>query len=124
MGGSISPTTTQSSPTSTFLGIAYRYLACCIGSVIYDSAFQPIRDAIIASSLPQEGVWRVEPYWTRKPEPWHGLAIEQIEPNVFVYVRLFGDLIWRVRFEQIALKTGTGLPYRLDLTDASEHIGG
>lgn len=111
-------------PDVTLLGIAYRYLAGCIGSVIYDSAFQPIRDAIIASSLPQIGVWRVEPFWTRNPEPWHALVVEQIQPHVIVTVILFGDLTWRVHFEQIALKSGAGAPYRIDLTDGGEQVGG
>jgi HNH endonuclease len=111
-------------PDVTLLGIAYRYLAGCIGSNIYDLAFQPIRDALTDSSLAEPGVWRVAPYWTRNPEPWHGLAVKQLHPHVIVYIRLFADLVWQVHFEQIALKSECGAPYRLDLRDGSEQFGG
>jgi hypothetical protein len=62
--------------------------------------------------------------WTRKPEPWHGLAVKEIQPHVVVYVRLFGDLVWLVHFERIALKEDNGQPYRIKLTDGTESISG
>jgi hypothetical protein len=111
-------------PDVTLLAIAYRYLAGCADGLIYDAAFDPIRDAIESSALPREGVWHVEPCWTRQPQPWHGLAIKEVQPHVVVYVRLFGDLIWLVHFEQIALKSESCVPNRIDLTDSSEHLGG
>lgn len=110
-------------PDVTLLGIAYRYVAACVGSLIYDSAFEPLRAAMRNSALPQEGVWRVDPHWTRTPEPWHGLAIKEVRPHVVVSVRLFGDLIWLVHLEQIKLTSESCPPYRIDLTDGSEHIG-
>lgn len=111
-------------PDVTLLLIAYRFLAGCVGGLVYDAAFSPIRDAIRTCSLPQPDVWRVEPFWTRKPEPWHGLAIKEIQPHVVVYVRLFGSLIWLVHFERIALERNDFPPYRIDLRDENEHLGG
>lgn len=111
-------------PDVTALTIAYRYLAGCVGSLIYEAAFEPIRDAIKSSALPADGVWRVEPCWTRQPEPWHGLAIKEVQPHVVVYVRLFSDLIWLVHFERIALKSESCAPYRIELTDGAENVGG
>jgi hypothetical protein len=110
-------------PDVTLLAIAFRYLAGCVGSLVYETAFDRIRDAIKSSALPADGVWRVEPCWTRQPQPWHGLAIKEVQPHVVVYVRLFGDLIWLVHFERIALKRSNCAPYRIDLTDGSEHLG-
>ncbi len=108
------------------LAIAYRYLATCLGGLIYGAPFDAIREAIRSNDLPMNGVWRVESYGTRErtPEPWHGLAIKEAQPHVVVYVRLFGALIWLVHFEQIPLKEHRCLPYRIDLTDGSESVGG
>lgn len=111
-------------PDVTLLLIAHRYLAGCVGSLIYGAAFDPIRDAIRNGSLTQPGIWHVEPCWTRNPQPWHGLAIKEAQPHVVVYVRLFGDLIWLVHLERIALKKQIGLPYRIDLVDGSESVEG
>jgi hypothetical protein len=47
-----------------------------------------------------------------------------VRPHVVVYVGLFGDLIWLVYFEQIALKAESCVPYRIDLTDGSERLRG
>jgi len=87
----------------TLLGIAYRTSRAASGVSFYDSAFEPLRAAVRNSALPQERVWKVEPHWTRTPEPWHGLAVREVRPHVVVYVRLFGDLIWLVHLEQIKL---------------------
>jgi hypothetical protein len=110
-------------PDVTLLSIAYRYLAGCIGSAIYGTPFDAIREAIRTNALAQDGVWRVEPFWTRQPEAWHGLAIKETRPQVVVYVRLFGDLVWHVHFERIALKTDNCASYRIDLDDGTEHFG-
>jgi hypothetical protein len=110
-------------PDATLLLIAYRYLAGCLDGLIYDAAFDLIREAIKSSRVPQEGIWRVEPYWTRQPEPWHGLAIKETQPHLIVYVRLFADLIWLVHFEQIALKTDDCVPDRINLRDGTEYLG-
>jgi hypothetical protein len=109
-------------PDVTLLAIGYRYLAGCVGSLIYDSVFDPIRDAIKTNGLAQPGVWHIEPYWTRQPEPWHGLAIKEDQPHVVVYVRLFGDLIWLVHFAAVSLKKDCP-PYRINLADGAEIIG-
>lgn len=110
-------------PDVTLLAIAYRYLAGCVGSLIYERAFDPIRDAITTNALSRPGVWHVEPHWTRQAEPWHGLAVKETQPHVVVYVRLFADLIWLVHFERIALKNDC-VPYRIDLADGAEIIEG
>jgi hypothetical protein len=110
-------------PDITLLPIAYRYLAGCVDGLIYGAPFDPIREAIEMNSVAHPGVWHVEPYWTRNPAPWHGLAIQKAEPHVVVYVRLFADLIWLVHFERIALTQNNCPPYRIDLTDGSESIG-
>jgi hypothetical protein len=110
-------------PDVTLLLIAYRYLAGCVSGLIYEAAFDPIRAAIRSRRLPQDGVWRVVPYWTRQPEPWHGLAIKEAQPHVVVYVRLFADLIWLVHFERIALKNNDCGPYRIDLAEGTERLG-
>jgi hypothetical protein len=110
-------------PDVTILLIAYRYLAGCVGSLIYGTAFDPIRNAIRKGLLPQQGIWRVEPRWTRKSQPWHGLAIASAQPHVVAHVRLFGELVWLVHVEQIALSTGNLITYTIDLTDGDEQIG-
>jgi hypothetical protein len=110
-------------PDITLLSIAYRYLAGCVGSLIYGAAFDAIRDAIMTNALAQEGVWRVEPVWTRQPEPWHGLTIRETQPHVVVYVRLFADLIWLVHFEQVALKADDCASYRINLINGTEELG-
>jgi hypothetical protein len=111
-------------PDVTLLLIAYRYLAGCVDGLVYGAAFDPIREAIASSSPPQPGIWHVEPWWTRSAQPWHGLAIKETQPHVVVYVRLFADLIWFVHFERIALKRNDCSPYRIELADGSELLGG
>jgi hypothetical protein len=106
-----------------FLAIGYLFLSLLIQGVIYDSALQPIRGALLREVDP-DGSWSVESYLVRsRPhEPWHGLGVEQSEPYFVIQVRLFGQHAWRVNLSRIGCRQAL-LPartYRLDLASGEE----
>ncbi len=105
------------------LGIAYLYLACCVDGLIFEDAFEPMR-RVLRGESDDEGPWHVEWLMTRKPKPWHGLALTQVTPHVVVLVRLFGDYVWKVHFDKVALKSDPSVAYRIDLTTGSELLNG
>jgi hypothetical protein len=107
-----------------FLAIGYRFLALAVGSAIYHPSLNGVRQALLGNG-PGSG-WRVEWLHVRRPhEPWHGLAVKQLEPHVVVQVRLFAQLAWEVHFEIIrAPAPSTRLQYVLELSSPpKEHFG-
>lgn len=90
-------------PTVVPLGIAYLFLACCIGDAIYNDVFQPARDALSRAFDGDEEAsdgWQIEHLANadRITEPMLGLAYEEYRGEAVVRVVIFRWLVWRVHF--------------------------
>lgn len=114
------PLVTETCP----LAIAYLFLACVVGKTIYAAALQPVRDSLTARTA-DSAAWKVDWRIVRIPyEPWHGIAVDAIEPHVVIQIRLFAQIAWHVHFTQVrGNASSAGLAYRVDL-DGTESIGG
>lgn len=84
---------------------AYEFLACHIGSAIYDSALQlsEVRNCLM-SGLLNTDVILVERLSSNKHEPFHGICFEGNGPYAKVQVRLFGWLAFRVHFRRLSIQ--------------------
>jgi hypothetical protein len=108
-------------PDVCSLAIAYLFLAVAVGGkAIYMPALVPVR-ATLRGASESEG-WSVESLRADRPyEPWHGLAIDAIEPRVVVQIRLFGHIAFRVTFSAVSCRAGTFVrSYAVDLTTGRE----
>jgi hypothetical protein len=106
-------------PETCPLAITYRFLALtAAGPSIYAPAFEGVRAALRGE--PNTYGWRVDSRVAGRPhQPWHGLAISQLEPHVIVQLRLFGQLAWNVEFTTAALSRKPDITaYQIDLTRA------
>lgn len=105
------------------LGVAYLYLALCIGGHIYDDALEPTRVALreaMAGDKTLENTWPFTPMRTEAPpEPKHALGVVQEDDAVLVKVWFFRQYLWPVRFPGVKLR-GTEPFYRLDLVTGEE----
>jgi hypothetical protein len=111
-------------PDTCPLAIAYRFLALsAAGPSIYVPDFDGVRAALRGE--PNTVGWRVDWRVANRPhEPWHGLAISQLQPHVVVHLRLFGQMAWDVAFTTVALsRSPETTAYEIDLTRADgEHF--
>lgn len=105
------------------LGIAYLYLALCIGGHIYGKALEATRDALrtaMAGDKTLEETWPSKPMRAEAPpEPRHALGVVQEDDGVLVNVWFFRELVWPVRFPGVRLR-GADPFYLLDLTTGEE----
>jgi ATP-dependent exoDNAse (exonuclease V) alpha subunit len=84
------------------LAIAYRFLAIGLGAALYSPALDGVRAAL--SGRGGYADWQVEWLIAARPhEPWHGIAIRKLTPQVVVEIRLFGQISWDVTFTTVAL---------------------
>jgi HNH endonuclease len=88
------------SPLSISAGIAYLYLALCLGPRVYAASLQPVRDALLAAlegdSKAAEG-FNLNRHGTRLPKPIYELRAKPDRGSTVVTVNLLNDLIWPVR---------------------------
>jgi hypothetical protein len=106
-------------PETCPLAISYRFLALtAAGQSIYAPAFEGVRAALRGE--PNTDGWCVDSRVADRPhQPWHGLAISQLEPHIVVQLRLFGQLAWNVAFTTTALDRKPDITaYQIDLTRA------
>lgn len=101
---------------------AYEFLACHIGSAIYDNVPQlsEIRNSLIGTEINPEAI-RVERLSSNKYDPFHGIFFEGNDPYAKVQIRLFGWLAFRVHFLRIAI-SGTRFVYTHKLDANEEHV--
>ena len=78
---------------------AYEFLACHLGSAIYEEVQQlsEIRNSLLKCELNPD-VIQVERLTSNKYEPIHGICFEGNDPYAKVQIRLFGWLAFRVHF--------------------------
>lgn len=107
------------------LGIAYLYLALCIGGHVYGQTLEPTREELrraMAGDKTLEKEWPFEPMRSEKPpESRHGLAVVQEEDAVLVKIFFFRELVWPVRFPEVKLR-GVEPLYLIDLVTGEEII--
>lgn len=100
------------------LKMAHEFLGCHLGSAVYDSRLDHIREVLLERVVAPD-VYRVERLRGERYRPTHGLVMEQSVPHVVVQVRLFGWLGFRVHFLRVAWG-GAKYVYTLDLTTGEE----
>jgi len=93
-------------PLQVPVGIAYLYLALCVGERIYDPALQPVRDALHAAlagdPTAADAFCCANRRSTGIVEPVHILRAKPDDDSTIGTVQVFRDLVWRVRFPGVA----------------------
>lgn len=86
------------------LKIAYEFLACHLGSAIYDEARQmaDLR-VVLRDRIEDHPCYSVEWLNAAAYEPFHGIVFEGNAPYAKVLIRLFGWLAFRVHFKNLAV---------------------
>lgn len=84
----------------SLLKIAYECLALGWREVVFDNILNPMREALKMND-PSLCEYRLEWARTRKPAPFHCLAIEKEPAYIGVQIRLFGDLVYRFQFPNL-----------------------
>lgn len=86
------------------LKIAYEFLACHLGTAVYDNASQiselrlVLRDRIYCHPC-----YSVERLSASEYKPFHGIVFEGNDPYAKVLIRLFGWLAFRVHIKRLAV---------------------
>jgi hypothetical protein len=106
------------------LGIAYLYLALCLGERVYDSILQPVRDALKQAvdgdpSKARELLPLDRRMGTEIVEPLHLLRAKQSDDRVTVTLQVWRDLTWPVEFAGITLG-GEQTLYVIDVEHSQE----
>ena len=85
------------------LKIAYEFIACHLGTAIYDEALQiqEIRAALL-ENIKDHPSFEVERLEVPEYKPFHGICFEGNDPHGKVLIRLFGRLAYRVHFRWLA----------------------
>ena len=106
----------------SLLKVAFEYLALHVGSEIFSSVLDPLRNALLnndASLSPHLVEWKRG----AKLEAFHGLVIEPAPSFIVAQIRLFGELVYRVHFP--GLRAGENFRrcrYTHDLLWRREHF--
>lgn len=104
------------------LKIAYEFMACHLGTAIYNDVHQlnDIRQSIIELH-PDSKHYRVERLHAAEYKPFHGICFEGNNPYASFQIRLFGWLVFRVKFLRVAIN-GPQYIYTHDLNSGSEDV--
>lgn len=109
-------------PLQVSVGIAYLYLALCIGEQVYDPVLQPVRDALQAGldgDSTAADAYNENRHGTGAVDPVHILRAKPDGDGTVVTFQVFRDLVWPVRFP------GTANPeqtlYALNVATGEEH---
>ena len=106
------------------LGIAYLYLALCLGERVYDPILQPVRDALKQAidgdpSPARELLPLNRRMGTGIVEPVHLLGAKQTDAGVTVTLQVWRDLAWPIEFPGIRL-VGEQTLYVIDVEYSRE----
>lgn len=104
------------------LKIAFEFLACHLGTAIYNDLPQlaEIRQAL-HSGEDAFDAFHVERLNAEEYQPFHGLCFESNDPYAKVQIRLFGWLGFRVHFHRLAVG-GPRVVYTYNLESNQESI--
>lgn len=85
------------------LKIAFEFLACHLGTAMYDSTAQfiELRD-ILRNGTVGDTAYRIERLNATEFKPFHGIFFEGNDPHATIMIRLFGCLAFQVHFLKIA----------------------
>ena len=101
----LEPDLSSNSPLTPLvpLKIAYEFIACHLGTAIYDEALQmqEIRTALL-ENIKDHPSFEIEPLKAPEYKPFHGICFEGNDPYGKVLIRLFGRLAFRVHFRRLA----------------------
>ena len=101
----IDPDLSSSSPLTPLvpLKIAYEFIACHLGTAIYDETLQiqEIRTTLL-EGIKEHPSFEVERLEAPEYKPFHGICFEGNDPHGKVLIRLFGRLAFRVHFRWLA----------------------
>jgi len=110
-------------PLHVPVGIAYLYLALCLGELVYADELAPVRsalqEAIAGNTQAADAYCPANRCGTRIVEPTHLLRAKAEDDAVHVNVQIFRDLVWPIRFPGIKL-AGDQTLYVLDVEQGSE----
>jgi hypothetical protein len=110
-------------PLHVAVGIAYLYLALCLGGRVYDEALAPVRAALRAAlkgdAEAADGYCAANRHGTRIVEPTHLLRAKAEGDDVQVNLQVFRDLVWPVRFPGVHLR-GEQTLYVVDVEHGDE----
>ena len=86
------------------LKIAFEFLACHLGTDIYEDTPQ-LRDIrkVLSQCIEEHECFRVDRLNALEYKPFHGICFEGNHPHAQVLIRLFGWLAFRVNFLRIAV---------------------
>jgi hypothetical protein len=104
------------------LKIAFEFLACHLGTAIYDEAhqLQELRTAL-CEMVEDDPCFEVERLHATEYKPFHGVCFEGNAPYARVLIRLFGWLGFRVHFRRLAVGEPTFV-YTQSLATGSEDL--
>ena len=104
------------------LKIAFEFLACHLGTAIYDEAqqIQELRTAL-RGMVENDPCFEVERLNAAEYKPFHGICFEGNAPYARVLIRLFGWLAFRVHFRRLAV-SGPRFIYTQSLATGSEDL--
>ena len=104
------------------LKIGFEFLACHLGTTIYDEAqqLQELRTAL-REMVEDDPCFEVERLNASEYQPFHGICFEGNAPYARVLIRLFGWLAFRVHFRGLAV-SGPRFVYTQSLATGSEDL--
>ena len=102
------------------LKIAYEFVACHLGTSIFDDVWEEIRHALLGDmDMPQ--TVRITRAVSRKFSPVHGVCNEGNNPHCSILMRLLSTLQFRVEFLNIAV-LGPAFVYTHNLAEETENV--
>lgn len=104
------------------LKIGFEFLACHLGTAIYDEAkqMQELRTALY-KMVEDDPCFEVERLNASEYKPFHGICFEGNEPYARVQIRLFGWLAFRIHFRRLSV-SGPRFVYTQSLATGSEDL--
>ncbi len=104
------------------LKMAYEYLACHLGTAVYDDAPQMSElRSVLRDHNEEHPCYSVERLHAPAYKPLHGLCFEGNDPYAKVQVRLFGKLAYRVHLNNLAVG-GDRYVYTQNLSTGDKEI--
>ena len=87
------------------LKIAYEFLACHLGTAVYDEANQMAElRMVLRERMEKHPCFSVERLTSSEYKPFHGIVFEGNDPYARVLIRLFGWLAFRVHLRHLVVK--------------------
>lgn len=112
-------------PLHVPVGIAYLYLAICLGERVYDNTLEPVRKALcmaLDGDSAAADALCANRHGTRIVETKHLLRTKPDDGGTLVTFQVFRDLVWPVRFPDVVVR-GEQTLYWVDVATGEEWWG-